>query len=585
MKKNLLVLTASIMLAALASCSTTPGASSVPSGTSDPSSTPAASSSIDEIVRPTNDVSSKVGFKHGRHVFHNWMRSQKDYNLGLLTDHGEPYFPSYGRAKLLVVPVIFSDNASTEDQLAANRETMRKIFFGAEEETTWQSVQSYYYASSYHQLHIEGEVTPTIQLKKTYEDYCESKVSAIYNDIVEEVFDKVFTVENAPLKGREAEFDSNNDGLIDGIYMVPDSHINHDDGGSLGWAFTTKHGFKSGYAKKKNPQYAKIGAYCWTSINFCIETLSDRPSLEKPDSHTFIHEMGHQLGLQDYYDPNTQGSATAGGATMQDQNICDHDIYSKYLWGWTDMQAVTSANTEATIQITLKPSQTSGQALLIADEWNGTALDEYLLLEYYTPDGLNAHDTAKAYSAKDQIGPNGSGIRIWHVDKTLHEAHMGKNSDGEDITYFDPNPAKELNTYGEDKDYAFPDDINPEDDALYDSNDANSQDDDFYTSMTTNNSQYATYFYINDELKLMRADLGQKTVGVTMTKDSLFGAGSTFGASGDAFKNFEFYNPSIELEYDCEDSDFFNAPKYQLPYSIRVDSLDANEAKLTLTKK
>jgi M6 family metalloprotease-like protein len=545
---------------------------------------PPTTESVDEVLKPTNDISSNVGFKAGRHVFHNYMAARKDYNEGMYTNFGEAFFPSYGHAKLLVVPVVFSDNASTPEKLAANKETMRKIFFGAPEETTWQSVSSYYYQSSYHQLHIEGDVVDTVKLDKTYETYTSSKTAAIYNDIVEEVYDKLFTADGAPLKGKEADFDSNGDGVIDGIYMVPDSHINHDDGGSLGWAFTTRHGFKTKLAARKNPQWANIGTYCWTSIDFSQETASDKPTLEKPDAHTFIHEMGHQLGLADYYDPNNQGSSTAGGSTMQDQNICDHDIYSKYLWGWTDMQAVTSANTEATISITLKPSNSSGQALLIADTWNGTSLDEYLLLEYYTPEGLNAHDTAKYYASKDQIGPDGEGIRIWHVDKTIHEAHMAKK-DKDSIVYFDPNGVTELNTLGEAQDYRFPDDISPEDDELYNEDPDLNEDDDFYYSMTTNNSENHGEFYVNAELTLMRADKGEKTVGVVMTKDSLFGAGSSFGATGDKYADFEFYNPAVELDYSCSDDDFKNAAKKQLPYSIHVDSIGNGEAKLTLTKK
>ena len=571
MNKSLLILTSSILLTALTACGGNPDSSQ-------------QASSIDEIIKPTNDVSSNVGFAAGRHVFHNYMAARKDYDSGMYTDFGEAFFPSYGHAKLLVVPVIYSDNASSAETLATNKECMRKIFFGAEEETTWQSVQSYYYNSSYHQLHIEGMVSDYVKLDKTYADYTSSGIAAIYNDIVEEVFDKLFTVDDAPLKGREAEFDSNNDGVIDGMYLVPDSHINHSDGGSLGWAFTTRHGFKNKAIKRKNPQWAKIGTYCWTSINFALETLSDRPSLEKPDAHTFIHEMGHQLGLADYYDPNTQGSSTAGGATMQDQNICDHDIYSKYLFGWTDMQAVTSANTEATIQVTLKSSEASGQALLIADEWNGTALDEYLLIEYYTPNGLNAHDTAKSYASADQKGPDGEGIRIWYVDKTLHEAHLD-TKDRKEVVYFDPNPVKKLNTLGPDEDYRFPDDISPEDDDKTDSNPDLNENDNFYYGMTTNNSEYEGEFYINTELKLMRADLGEKTVSVVMTKDSLFQEGDTFGAEGDKFANFEFYNPKTELDYNCSDADFKNAPKYQLPYSIKVDAFTNGEAKLTLTRR
>ncbi len=580
MKKSILVLTSGLLLAALTACGSTES-SAVSSSIGESSE----ATSIDEVLKPTIDVSSKVGFIAGRNVFHNLLASDKSFDAGMYTSVGETFFPSWGHAKLLVVPVIYSDNASSAEDLADNKETMRKIFFGEAEETTWQSVSSYYYESSYHQLHIEGEVVDYVKLNKTYEDYCATKTAAVYNDIVEEVYDKLFTVEDAPLAGREADFDSNGDGVIDGIYLVPDSHINHSDGGSLGWAFTTHHGFKNKIAKRKNPQWANIGTYCWTSIAFSQETASDRPSLERPDAHTFIHEMGHQLGLNDYYDPNTQGSSTAGGATMQDQNICDHDIYSKYLWGWTDMQAVTNENTEESITITLKPSYLSGQALIVADHWNGSSLDEYLLLEYYQPKGLNAHDTEKSYASEDQIGPNGQGIRIWHVDKTIHEAHLGKDSDNNDVVYFDPNPVTKLNTLGEEANYAFPDDINPDDDQFWNADDTLNEDDDFYYTMTTNNSEHQAEFYINEELRLMRADKGEKTVSVVMTEHSLFKEGDSFGAEGDKFEDFEFYNPTENLSYNCSDDDFKNAAKKQLPYSIHVDSITDDVATLTLTRK
>jgi M6 family metalloprotease-like protein len=548
----------------------------------------AASSSADSTI--SVDSLSKVGYAAGRNVFDNYMKANKEWKTGAFVDAGQTFMPSRGRTKLLVVPVVFSDNASTETTLEDNRETMRKAFFGEASETTWQSVHSYYYESSFHQLDIQGEVAKTIKADKTFSDYSSSKLKTVVNGLTEELFDKLFTADTAQYKGKTSDFDSNGDGVIDGVYFISDNEIN--SATDLGWAFTSHHYFTSARAKYSGARFSALGTYAWSSINFASRVASERASSLLPDAHTFIHEMGHQLGLNDYYDPNTQASEKAGGSTMQDANICDHDGYSKYLWGWSSPQLVTDQNTEASLKITLKPSESSGDGLILASDFNGTALDEYLYIEYYTPTGLNAHDVAKAYEGKDQQGVNASGLRVWHVDKNIHEAHMGKtkNDNGVlvDTSYFDPNPVKTLHTNGADQDYTFPDDISPEDDNLHTSDDATNMDDDFYDSFTTNNStNYATAalatqnFYLSPELQIVRA---QNTGSAMIDSASLFKQGSTFGTASDSFKDFTFYSPAVTLSYNCSSDDWAKAAKLKLPYSFSVDSITDESATLTLTK-
>lgn len=576
-KSKVLLLSAAAFGLVLTGCN---GTSSVTSG---------GTSSADSILNTGIDTSSTDGYAAGRDFFTNYMAAEKDYDTGMFTSHGEAFMPNKGYSKLLVVPVIYSDNSSTDAELATNKSCLEKAFFGEASDTTWQSVRSYYYESSYHQLYFTGEVTDAVKLDETYSALTSSKVTTIYNNVVEEVYDKLFYNDGAPLKGKEADYDSNGDGVIDGIYMVPDSPV--DSSKDLGWAFTTRHGYLSKRQALKSPRYETIGTYCWTSIDFAFRVPSEGGSVAKPDSHTFIHEMGHQLGLNDYYDPNTQQSGTAGGSTMQDENICDHDPYSKYLWGWTSPKVVTDKNTESSISVSLKPFEDSGDCLVLAPGFNGTAMDEYLMIEYYTPTGLNAHDVAKSYEGDSQQGVDASGIRIWHVDKNLYEAHMGKAENDKgvmtDTTFFDQNPVSTVVTEGAANGYALPDDISPDDDSLYNSEDSKNQDDDFYTSMTTNNSKYRSdsYFYIQDELRILRADEGEATSGsAVMTKDTLFEAGDTFGTASDAFGDFEFYSPSVTLDYDCDGATMAAAARIQLPYSIKVETVTDTAATLTLTR-
>ena len=59
--------------------------------------------------------------------------------------------------------------------------------------------------------------------------------------------------------------------------------------------------------------------------------------------------------------------------------------------------------------------------------------------------------------------------------------------------------------------------------------------------------------------------------------------GDTFGAEGDKFQYFEFYDTKEDVPYDCTDEEWAKAEKHKLPYSVKVESL-GETAKLTLTR-
>ncbi|MFA6662467.1 MAG: hypothetical protein WCS56_05495, partial [Bacilli bacterium] len=69
------------------------------------------------------------------------------------------------------------------------------------------------------------------------------------------------------------------------------------------------------------------------------------------DAHTFIHETGHLLGAEDYY--NYRGtSQPLGGLDMMDYNIGDHNLWTKMEYGWVDPIVVTG-----NAKVTIKTSQ------------------------------------------------------------------------------------------------------------------------------------------------------------------------------------------------------------------------------------
>jgi hypothetical protein len=136
-----------------------------------------------------------------------------------------------------------------------------------------------------------------------------------------------------------------------------------------------------------------------------------------------IHETGHKLGLEDYYDyaidDGSNNEWGLGGADMMDASVGDHNPFSKLLLGWIEPKVVTEG-----MDVSLQPYITSGDALIITNHWNGTLFDEYLIAMYYTPTGLYE-------GLEDYFFDGQSGLILYHVD-----ARLGPNQSENYPTYF-----------------------------------------------------------------------------------------------------------------------------------------------------
>ena len=100
---------------------------------------------------------------------------------------------------------------------------------------------------------------------------------------------------------------------------------------------------------------------------------------------------------------------------MMDLNIGDQDAFSKMSLGWADPYVVT----EDCI-VTINPNEATGDCVLLADNWNGTAFDEYMLFDLQTPTGLNKLDSENSYSSRP-LYFNKPGVRAYHVDARMGE--------------------------------------------------------------------------------------------------------------------------------------------------------------------
>lgn len=331
----------------------------------------------------------------------------------MLSNSGIEAMAATGEQKLLVVPIVFqnSDPINLFMGYGSPHEALDKMFFGKSEETYWESVSSYYYKSSYGQLKLSGEVAPDVALEHDLNYYLRSSDSAykISSSIAEQAIKQLEST-----GFNTAAYDQNNDGYIDAVWFV--YNVPYSTGANandLTWAFTTSS------SRSQSSLATKVKTFGWASYYFMAED-----SLGLPDAHTFIHETGHILGLDDYYNYDNDSAFgmtfPLGGLDMMDYNIGDHTAFSKYLLNWINPREIVKPG-----EYRLDKFTASGDALLISPSFNGTPFDEYLLLEYYTPDGLNAQDATEPYSNIGTTMFTVPGLRITHVDNRLGDVKIG----------------------------------------------------------------------------------------------------------------------------------------------------------------
>ena len=341
-------------------------------------------------------------------------KTVSDYpSMGALQTQG--VLPSVGSPKILVIPIYFTDSdAPTAEEL----ENIHDVYFGTAEETGWQSLASYYEASSYGQLNITGSVATAYQASVSSEAFNtqytsasdESAKAEVVTDLVNEA------VASLVVDGLDtSDYDSNRDGYIDGVEAIyfTDEPYEDEEGveeDSVWWNWTT---VADNEADKSSPV---TNIYFWSGYRMITRGHSGITL----DAHTIVHETGHMLGLDDYYDYDGK-TMPAGGCDMMDFNIGDHDAYSKMLLGWVSPTYVDGTVSEVTL--TLNSFTETGDCVILTasgHDWNETPYDEYMVLQYYTPTGLNEADAVNGYDEWADYGVGGlykkAGLQIFHVD-------------------------------------------------------------------------------------------------------------------------------------------------------------------------
>ena len=317
--------------------------------------------------------------------------------------------PTVGAPGVLVIPVEFSDR--TASSLGYDISNIKKAF-EKNGENDYFSVYDYYFKSSLGKLNLDITVVD--------EWFMPSKASTYYaNYTIDYEGEKTLIgdqlVMDEALKYLDktmdlSKFDSDNNNKIDAVVLVTTLKIDAET--EFYWAYR----FWNIYTNSDEYyfEYDEVSAndYLWASYEFLHEDTNltgDYSNKDIINPYTFIHEFGHILGADDYYDTHYYGSPL-GGYDIMDSTLGDHNPYTKFNLGW-----ITSSRlvvTDSSVTLTLEDFSKNGDTIIIANNFDVTlgVYQEYYVLMYYTDSKLNSGNGG--YFDK-------SGIVVYHVDASL----------------------------------------------------------------------------------------------------------------------------------------------------------------------
>ncbi len=316
-----------------------------------------------------------------------------NFNNRLSIDNNGLYglLPSIGFPKVLVIPINLDDNNATNEVL----NDINTVFNS--ENSEFESVKLYYKKSSYGKLDLTFDILDW---------YKPSNSAFYYSTIKQNNMDgsKILLLEalnSLDDKIDYSDYDYDNDGYIDGVIMVYNNEVDHD----FYWAYVQGSIENKWNNEKFDNLYINYFGLFGSELMYKNNNIT---------SEKYIHEVGHLLGLDDYYnltDSNRENNSMFY-TTMMDYNNSDLLTIDKLLLGWINPTVISGSGE---VELNLSSFVLTGKCLLITKNNINDIYNEYFLIDFYTLDGLNQY--------KSNIISNGInyGVRIIHVDATLNK--------------------------------------------------------------------------------------------------------------------------------------------------------------------
>ena len=326
--------------------------------------------------------------------------------------------PTVGSPAVLVIPVDFRD--VTASSKGYNIDSIKNAF-EKNGVCDYYSVYDYYYISSYGQLALDITVLDFWFRPQYSSTYYQNATMNYYGDDIA-IGDQLIMDEALAYLSQIMDlsaFDSDGNDVIDAIIFINTLEIGDDD---FHWAYRYWNVYTDDAGYYFEYDGVSANDYMWASYQFLFEAENGSfDNSNAMNTYTYIHEFGHILGADDYYD--TAGvNDPMGGCDIMDAMSGDHNAFTKFNYGWlTTSRLVT---TETSVTLTLEDFSKNGDTIIIANNWSERlgAYQEYYIIVYYRQTGLNGD--GYGYFARD-------GIVVYHVNATLYS----EESDGE--IYYD----------------------------------------------------------------------------------------------------------------------------------------------------
>ncbi len=318
---------------------------------------------------------------------------------------------------VLVIPVQFDDVTATSRGFTI--EAIENAFLKGGV-CDYYSVYDYYYMSSMGQLELNIEVVGQWFTPANSSSYYKSSTDDNGNANGDQIIMDEALAWLDGLGYNLAEFDSDGNEMIDAVVLINTLEIGEDD---FNWAYR----YWNYYTDDDGYYYEYDGVsandYLWASYQFLFESESGFDDKSAMNTYTFIHEFGHILGADDYYDTSySEGEKPLDSYDIMDSMAGDHNAYTKINLGWITTSRLVTTDTSVTL--TLESFGKNGDTIIIANDWDSAlgAYQEYYIIVYYKNDGLNAGDAGYF---------DNEGILVYHVNATLYsEIYEGE-------TYYD----------------------------------------------------------------------------------------------------------------------------------------------------
>ena len=309
-----------------------------------------------------------------------------------------PHMPSIGDVCILMVAVDFPDCVHTEN---LSVEEIHSLTFGEERiddhAYPMDSITAYYERASYGRLHLAGDV---------YRYTAQHPIGYYVNNTDVLVSETLSALDS---QINYLKYDANGDSVMDTLLMALPGSASDDDWWPCSGDCTLRQSFDG-----VRPGNLCIGSWA----------LGDPTGFNS----TWIHELGHAMGLPDYYkyenysDYDYYGLNGDAGTEMMDDAFGDMCAFSKLMLGWYAKDEV-QIYTGGTKQYTLEASSQHmpGCILIPKDDLNDFH-SEYIIIESVTNDGNN---TAGFYENYKYPLFETSGIRVMHCTAELWEGYWG----------------------------------------------------------------------------------------------------------------------------------------------------------------